>query len=201
MQIFEICNLKFIRLRENFIGLLIKSQMIIFLILKNYLNLYMSIKTGDQMPDFSLNSFSHSDELKKYSISDYKGKKNVLLVFFPMAFTGVCTEQNCTISDTVGDFASKDVEVFGVSVDGTFVQKAFAKSNNIKYPLLSDYNREVIRKLGLVHEVFAHDQKETAKRAVVLIDKEGVVKYMEITENPGVQVKFDLLKEAVENLG
>lgn len=159
------------------------------------------IKTGDTLPEFSLNSFSHSDELKKYSISDYKGKKNVLLVFFPMAFTGVCTEQNCTISDTLDSLASKDVEVLGISVDGTFVQKAFAKANNIKYPLLSDYNREVIRKLGLVHDVFAHDQKETAKRAVVLIDKEGVVRYMEITENPGVQVKFDELKKAVESLG
>ncbi|MBK9332280.1 MAG: redoxin domain-containing protein [Ignavibacteria bacterium] len=161
----------------------------------------MTIKTGDMIPEFSLNSFSHTDELKKYSISDFKGKKNVLLVFFPMAFTGVCSEQNCTISDSLGDFASKDLEVFGISTDGTFVQKEFAKTKGIKYPLLSDFNREVITKLGLVHDVFAHEQKETAKRAVVLINKEGEITYMEITENPGVQVNFDKLKEAVEALG
>ncbi|MBS1518522.1 MAG: redoxin domain-containing protein [Bacteroidetes bacterium] len=161
----------------------------------------MTIKTGDKLPEFSLNSFSHSDELKEYSIGSYRGKKNVLLVFFPMAFTGVCTDQNCTISDTLGDFASKDLEMFGISVDGTFVQKEFAKKNNIKYPLLSDYNKDVIKKLGLVHEVFAHNQKETAKRAVVLVDKEGVIKYMEITENPGVQVNFEKLREAIESLG
>ena len=160
----------------------------------------MTIKAGDKAPDFKLVSFTPSADPVDITLSSYNGKKNVLLAFFPQAFTGVCKEQICTISDSLDEIAGSDTEVLGISVDGTFVQKAFADANNIKYPLLSDYNREVINSYGLVHETFAHGMKNTAKRAVVLIGKDGIVKYMEITENPGVQVKFDKLKEAVKAL-
>jgi peroxiredoxin len=159
------------------------------------------INVGDKAPDFTLLSFSHTDQPVEYTLSNFAGKDNVLLVFFPMAFTGVCTEQNCTISDSLNDFASSGVKVFGISTDGTFVQKEFAKSSKIQYPLLSDYNKEVIHKFDVVQETFAHGMKNTSRRGVFLIGKDGLVKYKEITENPGVQVNFDKLKEAVKNLG
>lgn len=159
------------------------------------------INVGDKAPDFTLFSFSHSDQPVEYTLSSFAGKDNVLLVFFPMAFTGVCTDQNCTISDSLSDFDKLNVKVFGISTDGTFVQKEFAKTKNIKYPLLSDFNKEAINKFDIVQETFAHGMKNTSRRGVFLIGKDGTVKYKEITENPGVQVNFDKLREAVNNLG
>lgn len=161
----------------------------------------MSLKVGDKAPDFTLTSFTPSNDPVDYTLSSYNGKKNVLLIFFPQAFTGVCTEEMCTISDDFSDLSGFDAEVFGISVDGTFVQKGFAKVNNIKIPLLSDFNREVITKYDNIHENFAHGMKNVSKRAVFLVGKDGLIKYMEVTENPGVQVNFEKLKEALKNLG
>ncbi len=160
-----------------------------------------SINVGDKAPDFTLLSFSHTDQPVEYKLSDYAGKENVIVLFFPMAFTGVCTEEACTISDSLNDYEGVGAKVLGISVDGTFVQKGFAKVNNLQFPLLSDFNKEVIRLYDVVQETFAHGMKETAQRAVFLVGKDGVVKYKEITENPGVQVNFDKLKEAVKNAG
>lgn len=160
----------------------------------------MPIKTGDKAPDFTLISFTPSTDPVEISLSSYKDKKNVLLLFFPQAFTGVCSEEMCTIADNYSEFSNDDTEVLGISVDGTFVQKAFAKANNIKYPLLSDFNKETIKKFDIVHETFAHGMKNVARRSVFLVGKDGIVKYSEITENPGVQVNFDKLKEEVKKL-
>jgi len=160
----------------------------------------MALKTGEEAPDFTLISFTPSEDPVDYTLSSYKNTKNVILIFFPQAFTGVCTEEMSTISDSYSDLAGENTEVLGISVDGTFVQKAFAKSNNIKYPLLSDFNKEVIKKYDVVQEMFAHGMKNTAQRAVFIIGKEGKIKYVEVTENPGVQVNFDKLKEAVKGL-
>ncbi|MBL8007230.1 MAG: redoxin domain-containing protein [Ignavibacteria bacterium] len=160
----------------------------------------MSVNTGDKAPDFTLISFTPTADPVDITLSSYKGKKNVILAFFPQAFTGVCTEEMCEMENNFSAFAGMDTEILGISVDGTFVQKAFAKSNNIKYPLLSDFNREVINKYDVVHDTFAHGMKNVSKRSVFVIGKDGIVKYKEITENPGVQVNFEKLREAVKNL-
>ena len=160
----------------------------------------MAIKTGDKAPDFTLTSFTPSADPVDITLNSYNGKKNVLLLFFPQAFTGGCTEELCTIADNYSEFSNDETEVLGISVDGTFVQKAFAKANNIKYPLLSDFNKETIKKYDIVHENFAHGMKNVAKRSVFLVGKDGIVKYSEITENPGVQVNFDKIKEALKDL-
>lgn len=160
----------------------------------------MSLKIGDKAPDFKLPSFTPSSELAEYTLSSYNGKKNVLLLFFPQAFTGGCTDEMCTISENYDEIGNNETEVLGISVDGTFVQKAFAKYNNIKYPLLSDFNKEIIKKYDVVHENFVHGMKNVSRRSVFLVGKDGLIKYIEITENPGVQVNFDKIKEAVKNL-
>ncbi len=160
----------------------------------------MSINTGDKAPDFTLVSFTPSTDPIDITLSSYNGKKNVVLLFFPQAFTGVCTEEMCTVNESFNDFEGSNAEILGVSVDGTFVQKAFAKNNGIKYPLLSDFNREVINKYDVVHDTFAHGMKNVAKRSVFVIGKDGIIKYKEITENPGVQVNFEKIKEAVKSL-
>jgi peroxiredoxin len=159
----------------------------------------MALKVGDKAPDFKLPSFTPSADLTHISLNDIKGK-NAVLVFFPQAFTGVCTTEMCTMRDNFNSYKDMNAEILGISVDGTFVQKAFAEANNIKFPLLSDYNREMIRTYDVVQPEFAHGQKETSQRAVYVIDKEGVIRYVEVTENPGVQVNFDAMKKAVEGL-
>jgi len=161
---------------------------------------FMAIKTGDKAPDFTLTSFTPSADTVDYTLSSYNGKKNVILLFFPQAFTGVCTEEMSGINDRFNELTENDTEAFGISVDGTFVQKAFGKYNNIKIPLLSDFNKEVIKKYDVVQDVFAHGMKETSQRAVFIVGKDGTVKYVEVTENPGVQINYDKLKEAVKNL-
>ena len=100
----------------------------------------MSLKIGDKAPDFTLPSLTPSAELTQISLSSYKGK-NVVLLFFPQSFTGGCTTEMCTMSDNFNQYKSMNAEVIGISVDGTFVQKAFAKANNIPMPLLSDFNK------------------------------------------------------------
>lgn len=159
----------------------------------------MALKAGDKAPDFTLPSFTPSPDLVQVSLGGFKGK-NVVLLFFPQAFTGVCTTEMCTMNDSFSSYKDLNAEVLGISVDGTFVQKAFAAANNIKYSLLSDFNKEVIRTYDVVQPEFAHGQKETAQRAVYVIDKEGVIKYVEVTENPGVQVNFDAIKTATTAL-
>lgn len=159
----------------------------------------MALKAGDKAPDFTLPSFTPSPELAQVSLSGLKGK-NVVLLFFPQAFTGVCTNEMCEMSDNFNTYKDMNAEVFGISVDGTFVQKAFAEQKGIKIPLLSDFNKDVIRKYDVVQTEFAHGQKETSQRAVYVIDKDGVIRYVEVTENPGVQVNFDGIKNAVAAL-
>ena len=115
-----------------------------------------SINIGDKAPDFTLPSFSHTEQPVDYTLSSLTNDNNTVLLFFPMAFTGTCTEEMCTISESLNDYENLGAKVVGISVDGTFVQKAFAKSNNINFPLLSDFNKEVIEKYDVVQEVFAH---------------------------------------------
>lgn len=156
----------------------------------------MALKAGDKAPEFTLPSFTPSAELAQISLSDYKGKKIVLL-FFPQAFTGTCTTEMCTISDNFDMYRGLGAEVIGISVDGTFVQKAFAKANNINVPLLSDYNRDVVNKYDVLLPEFAHGMKGTAQRAVFVIDENGVIKYVEVTKSPGDLPDFNALKNAV----
>lgn len=160
----------------------------------------MSINVGDKAPDFKLVSFTPSADPVDISLSSFNGKKNVVIAFFPQAFTGVCSDEMCGLTDRLTEFNGLNAEIIGISVDGTFVQKAFAKDKGIKFPLLSDFNREVINKYGVVRAEFVHGMKNTSERAVFVIGKDGIVKYKEITENPGVQVNFDAIKETVEGL-
>ena len=156
----------------------------------------MALKVGDKAPDFTLPSFTPSAELAQISLHDYKDGIIVLL-FFPQAFTGTCTNEMCTVRDNFAQYEKLNATVLGISVDGTFVQKAFAKANNIPIPLLSDYNREVVRKYDVVLPEFAHGMKETAQRAVFVIGKDGVIKYVEVTAKAGDQINFAALQKAL----
>lgn len=159
----------------------------------------MPLKIGDEAPDFALISFTPSEEPAEISLSSYKGKKNVLILFFPQSFTGVCTDEMCIISESEIK-PDSNLDILGISVDGTFVQKAFAKSNNIKFPLLSDFGKKTIKDYDVVQKDFAHGMHDVSQRAVFLLDKKGIIRYIEVTENPGVQINLEKLKEEIKKL-
>jgi glutaredoxin-dependent peroxiredoxin len=154
----------------------------------------MSINVGIKAPEFTL----FDTEKKSRSLSEFRGK-NVVLAFFPGAFTGVCTKELCTFRDAMSNFNNLHAQVVGVSVDSPFANKAFAAQNNLQFPLLSDYSREVIKLYCGVHEDFAGLKGySAAKRAVYIVDGAGNVKYVWVSENPGVEPDYNAVTQALK---
>ena len=147
----------------------------------------MAVEVGMAAPDFSL----YDADRKATSLSDFRGK-NVVLAFYPGAFTGVCTTEMCAFRDRMDGLNSLNAQVLGISVDGTFAQKAFSDQNNLNFPLLSDFQRETVNQYDLAIPNFAGMEGYTAsKRAVYVVDGEGVVRYAWVGPNPGVEPDYD----------
>ena len=154
------------------------------------------VDIGTSAPNFEL----HKAKDAKVSLESLKGK-NVVLAFFPAAFTGVCEKELCTFRDAHAALNDLNAEVFGISVDGVFSNAAFAEKNGLNFPLLSDYNRDAVKAYGVAHDDFAGMTGYTAaKRSVFVIDKEGVVRYAWVAPNPGVEPDYDAVKKAVGEL-
>ena len=157
----------------------------------------MALSVGDQAPDFTLKH--KGDELGDVSLADYKGKKNVVLLFVPFAFTGVCTDELCSVSGGLSDYEGLDAEVLGISVDNPFAQEAWAKANDINIKLLSDFNKAASKAYGCLYEDFI-GFAGVAKRSAFVIDKDGVVKYASISDDAGVVPDFDAIKSCLSGL-
>lgn len=156
----------------------------------------MAAEVGQKAPDFTL--FDSAKQPTK--LSDSKGK-NVVLAFYPGAFTGVCTTEMCTFRDRFDSLNSMNAQVIGVSVDGIFAQKAFSDANNLNFPLLSDFNRETVEAYGVALPNFAGMEGYTAsERAVFVIDKNGVIRFKWVGENPGVEPDYDEVQRQVDAL-
>ncbi|WP_442588658.1 redoxin domain-containing protein [Pedobacter sp. AW31-3R] len=153
----------------------------------------MALKAGDQAPDFKL----FSSELKEVSLGDFKGKK-VVLQFFPMAFTGVCTTQLCTMRDSFGFYEGMDAAVLGISVDSPFTLAKFKEEQFYQFPLLSDFNKETSQAYGAFYEEFAFNLKGVSKRSAFVIDEEGKIIYAEVLESAGDLPDFDAIKKVIE---
>ena len=154
----------------------------------------MAIKIGSKAPIFTL----FDADKKSRSLSEFLGK-SVILAFFPGAFTGVCTKELCTFRDAMSNFNDLQAQVVGISVDAPFANKAFAAQNNLQFPLLSDYMREVSKQYGGVHEDFAGMKGYSAsKRAVFIVDANGNVKYAWVSENPGVEPDYNAITQALK---
>jgi glutaredoxin-dependent peroxiredoxin len=154
----------------------------------------MAINIGNKAPEFTL----FDSDKKPRSLSEFRGKKTVL-AFFPGAFTGVCTKELCTFRDAMSNFNNLNAQVVGISVDSPFANNAFAMQNNLQFPLLSDYTREVCKQYGGVHEDFAGLKGYTAsKRAVFIVDANGSVKYAWVSENPGIEPDYDAISQALK---
>ncbi|HAV23464.1 MAG: alkyl hydroperoxide reductase [Ignavibacteria bacterium GWA2_55_11] len=153
----------------------------------------MSVQVGHHAPDFSL----VDTDKKPRTLKEFLGLKTVL-VFFPGAFTGVCTKEMCAIRDSMTRLNELNAHVIGISVDSPFANKAFAAQNNLQFPILSDLHREVITKYGIIQENFAGlAGYRTAKRSVFVLDMNGVVQYAWITDNPGVEPNYEEVTKAV----
>lgn len=157
----------------------------------------MAVEVGQSAPDFTL----YDTDRKERSLGEFKGK-NVVLAFFPGAFTGVCTTEACTLRDNVDQFNAMNAQVIGITVDSPFSQKAWTDQNNVNYPFLSDFSRKVINEYGLAFPNLAGmEGYVAANRAVLVLDKEGVVRYKWVAPNPGTEPDYDEVKNAVSSLG
>src|ERR1700677_440690 len=158
----------------------------------------MAIKIGSKAPDFTLKSKTPTG-LVDVTLSDEFGKKNAVLVFFPAAFTGVCTKEMCDITASLTQYANLNATVIGVSIDTPFAQEAWAKKEKIGITLVSDLNKKVIRDYDVVFPNLA-GIGDTAARAAFVIDRHGIVQYSEQTPTPKDLPNFGAIQETLARL-
>jgi peroxiredoxin len=144
------------------------------------------VKVGDNAPDFTLKD----QDQKDVKLSDFRGKKNVVLAFYPLDWSPVCTGENKCLTDDFPKFESLNAVVFGISTDSFFSHKAWADSLELKQTLLSDFNRDVVKKYGLYFEPL-----NCGKRATVIVDKNGKVAYVKVQEIKTARDDKDILDE------
>jgi len=155
----------------------------------------MPLKVGDKAPLFTL----YSDEQKEVSLADYRGRRLVVL-FFPLAFTSVCTEEMCTMRDALTEYNALDTSVVAISVDSPFTLEKFREAEQINFPLLSDFNKEVSRQYGALYDTFALGMQGVSKRAAFVIDEEGVIRYAEVLESAGEQPDYSAIRTTLGGL-
>lgn len=155
----------------------------------------MSVSVGQNAPDFTL----HNSEKEVVTLSSFAGK-NLLLLFFPQAFTGVCTQELCAIRDDIARYNTANAQVLGISVDSVFTLAKFKQEQQYNFPLLSDFNKEVSRAYGAIYEEWILGMKGVSKRSAFVIDKDGVVQYAEVLENPGELPNFEAINACLAAL-
>ncbi|MEW6280542.1 MAG: peroxiredoxin [Candidatus Eremiobacterota bacterium] len=155
----------------------------------------MTVTTNVKAPDFEL--VSHKGE--KVRLADLLAQGPVVLAFFPLAFTGVCTTEMCEFRDMMAEFAGLDAHVLGLSVDSRFALQAFAEKNNLDFPLLSDFNKEVGKAYGVLYEDFL-GMHGVHKRSLFVVDREGTVRYSWVSEQAGVKPDLGPVKETLKAL-
>lgn len=154
------------------------------------------ITVGQLAPDFTLHT---SNKEVKITLSDLKGK-NVLLLFFPQAFTGVCTKELCSVRDNIAMYNNTSAEVLGISVDSPFTLAKFKEEQGLNFTLLSDFNKEVSTAYGCVYDAFIGWMKGVSKRSAFIIDKNGIVQYAEVLESAGDLPNFEAINTTLAQL-
>jgi glutaredoxin-dependent peroxiredoxin len=158
----------------------------------------MAISVGSKAPDFTLKS-KQASGLVDVKLSNNFGKKNTVLLFFPLAFTSVCTKEMCDITAGLNAYSGTGAEVIGISVDSPFAQEAWAQKEKIGITLVSDLNKEVVKQYDVVFPMLA-GVGDTAARSAFVIDKNGVVQYSEQTPTPKDLPNFEAVKAALAKL-
>ncbi len=156
----------------------------------------MSLKVGDIAPDFTLINTDGS----KLSLHDFKNKK-VVILFFPFANSSVCTKEMCEMRDNIKQYESLKAQVLGISVDSHYALRLWTEVNNLNFPLLSDFNKEVAPKYDSLYEIFSpgkYDYKGVAKRSAFVIGEDFKIKYIEICPSPGDQPNYENIKKSLQ---
>lgn len=152
----------------------------------------MSLQLGSKAPNFVL----QNTEGKKVSFSKLNKNKKVVILFFPLAFSSVCTEELCTVRDNLKLYGSVNAKVVGISVDSFFTLKAYKKAENLNFTLLSDFNKKVSSEFGVLYSDF-FGMKGVSKRAAFVINEEGTVTHQEVLEDSGQLPDFKAIQKAV----
>ena len=155
----------------------------------------MPAEVGAKAPDFTL----PNQDREAVTLSDHLKKGPVVLAFFPAAFSGTCTTEMCTFRDSASELNQVSATVLGISVDTFFALKAWGDTNSLKFPLLSDFNKDVIRKYGVVNSDMI-GLKDIAKRATFVIDRGGVVRYREVLEDARNEPDYAKVKQTLASL-
>jgi peroxiredoxin len=155
----------------------------------------MAIQIGQEAPDFSL----RDTEKKKVRLSEQRGK-NVVLLFYPLAFTSTCTKELCDVRDNITFYNNMNAQVYGISVDSLYAQGKFKEEQHINFPLLSDFNKEASIAFDTIYEQFSNDMRGVSKRSAFVIDKEGIVRYAEVLENAGEVPDFNSIQRCLEGI-
>ncbi len=155
----------------------------------------MPLQTGDKAPDFSLRSSDKSI----VKLSEQQGH-NVVLLFFPLAFTGVCTKELCMMRDSLADYEKLDARILAVSVDSIFTLQKWKDEQGFNFPLLSDFNKSVSKKYDALYKDFAYEMKGVSKRAAFVIDRQGTIRYAEVLESAGDLPDFQAVQKTLEGL-
>ena len=154
-----------------------------------------AIKIGQQAPDFTL----YDSDKQKVSLSDYKGK-NVLLLFYPQAFTGTCTKELCSTRDNIALYNQANAQVFGISVDSIFTLAKFKEEQHLNFPLLSDFNKTTSAAYGSLYDTFVFDMHGVSKRSAFILDKQGIVRYAEVLETATDLPDFAAIQKTLSEL-
>ena len=163
----------------------------------------MALATGTKAPDFSLPTKT-ADGPKQVKLSENFGKMNTLLLFFPMAFTGTCTTEMCTMSNGLREYSDLNATVYGISGDNPFAQEAWAKKESITVPLLSDYEHKIAKEYDVMYDSFLPQMNlgmgGVPKRSAFIVDREGVIQYAESHDDARELPDFDTIKVKLAEL-
>jgi peroxiredoxin len=153
------------------------------------------IQPGQPAPDFNL----YDTTKTRVQLSELQGN-NVLLLFFPFAFSGVCTKELCSVRDNIAFYNNAHAKIFGISVDSLYSLARFKEEQHLDFSLLSDFNKEVSAAYGSLAENWSYDMKGVAKRSAFVIDKQGIIRYAEILENAANIPDFRAINKVLEEL-
>jgi peroxiredoxin len=155
----------------------------------------MALKPGDKAPQFSL----FNTEKKEISLKEYEGK-TLTLLFFPLAFTSVCTAELCSVRDQIADYQGVGSEVLGISVDSVFTLAKFKEEQKLNFNLLSDFNKSTSEAYGALYQDFVLGMKGVSKRSAFVIDSEGIVRYAEVLENAGDLPDMAAIRKTIKDI-
>lgn len=157
----------------------------------------MVIRLGQKAPDFAL----PDSEKKTRTLSEFVKRGTVILAFFPFAFSGVCDKEMCTFRDGFGELQGANAQLVGVSVDSSYSLRAFAQTYNLQFPLLSDFNKKVVRLYGVLQDPWVGlGYKGVAKRATFVIDGKGILRHRWVTDAPSEEPPYAEVVKAAQKL-